>query len=162
MLSEPSLEPVPDSLNLPGTSTTLLTDDTAGLSSSTNYIPDHGTVRVDAVYYSATEQAQLVERSAHTMSALSEKSATQRKFELLGVSAECQTGDAGTKFVIVDMKALNNFFAQAKCITCSAGSLTLSKAADEEYGLAIKLQLIRGSCNFERKQFSSPEVKLPT
>lgn len=149
---------VPDSLDPPGTSSTLPDDDTAGPSCSTNRISDRGTLRVDAVYYSSTEQAQRVERSAQAKSVLSEKSATQRKFDLLGVSADYQTADAGTQFVIVDLKVLNNFFAQAKCGTCGAGSLRLSKATDKEYGLAVKLLLVCENCDFEQKQFSSPRI----
>ncbi|KAL1415625.1 hypothetical protein MTO96_006670 [Rhipicephalus appendiculatus] len=84
------LESRPDPLDLPGTSTT--TDDTVGPSSNS------GTLRVDAAYYSTAEQAQRVERSAQTKTVLSGKLATQRKFDLLGVSAECQTGNAGTDF----------------------------------------------------------------
>ncbi|KAH7944533.1 hypothetical protein HPB52_021350 [Rhipicephalus sanguineus] len=76
------LESQPDPLDLPGTST----DDTVGPSSTSE------TLRVDAAYYSTAEQAQRVERSAQTKTVLSGKSATQRKFDLLGVSAECQTG----------------------------------------------------------------------
>ncbi|KAH7972451.1 hypothetical protein HPB52_012439 [Rhipicephalus sanguineus] len=120
------LESRPDPLDLPGTST----DDTVGPSSTNE------TLRVDAAYYSTAEQAQRVERSAQTKTVLSGKSATQRKFDLLGVSAECQTGDAGTDFLLVDMKVLNNFFAQAKCDKCDAKSLSVRKATDKEYGLA--------------------------
>lgn len=86
--SAAELESRPDPLDLPGTST----DDTVGPSSTSE------TLRVDAAYYSTAEQAQRVERSAQTKTVLSGKSATQRKFDLLGVSAECQTGDAGTNF----------------------------------------------------------------
>ncbi|KAH7962949.1 hypothetical protein HPB52_018899 [Rhipicephalus sanguineus] len=80
--SAAELESRPDPLDLPGTST----DDTVGPSSTNE------TLRVDAAYYSTAEQAQRVERSAQTKTVLSGKSATQRKFDLLGVSAECQTG----------------------------------------------------------------------
>ncbi|KAH7983791.1 hypothetical protein HPB52_014360 [Rhipicephalus sanguineus] len=80
--SAAELESRPDPLDLPGTST----DDTVGPSSTSE------TLRVDAAYYSTAEQAQRVERSAQTKTVLSGKSATQRKFDLLGVSAECQTG----------------------------------------------------------------------
>ncbi|KAH7955980.1 hypothetical protein HPB52_005313 [Rhipicephalus sanguineus] len=138
--SAAELESRPDPLDLPGTST----DDTVGPSSTSE------TLRVDAAYYSTAEQAQRVERSAQTKTVLSGKSATQRKFDLLGVSAECQTGDAGTDFLLVDMKVLNNFFAQAKCDKCDAKSLSVRKATDKEYGLA--------QCDFEKKQFSSPRV----
>ncbi|KAH7975861.1 hypothetical protein HPB52_006364 [Rhipicephalus sanguineus] len=124
--SAAELESRPDPLDLPGTST----DDTVGPSSTSE------TLRVDAAYYSTAEQAQRVERSAQTKTVLSGKSATQRKFDLLGVSAECQTGDAGTDFLLVDMKVLNNFFAQAKCDKCDAKSLSVWKATDKEYGLA--------------------------
>ncbi|KAH7952585.1 hypothetical protein HPB52_024183 [Rhipicephalus sanguineus] len=124
--SAAELESRPDPLDLPGTST----DDTVGPSSTSE------TLRVDAAYYSTAEQAQRVERSAQTKTVLSGKSATQRKFDLLGVSAECQTGDAGTDFLLVDMKVLNNFFAQAKCDKCDAKSLSVRKATDKEYGLA--------------------------
>ncbi|KAH7962376.1 hypothetical protein HPB52_015760 [Rhipicephalus sanguineus] len=124
--SAAELESRPDPLDLPGTST----DDTVGPSSTSE------TLRVDAAYYSTAEQAQRVERSAQTKTVLSGKSATQRKFDLLGVSAECQTGDAGTDFLLVDMKVLNNFFAQAKCDKCVAKSLSVRKATDKEYGLA--------------------------
>ncbi|KAH7981721.1 hypothetical protein HPB52_000967 [Rhipicephalus sanguineus] len=79
--SAAELESRPDPLDLPGTST----DDTVGPSSTSE------TLRVDAAYYSTAEQAQRVERSAQTKTVLSGKSATQRKFDLLGVSAECQT-----------------------------------------------------------------------
>ncbi|KAH7968877.1 hypothetical protein HPB52_012107 [Rhipicephalus sanguineus] len=123
--SAAELESRPDPLDLPGTST----DDTVGPSSTSE------TLRVDAAYYSTAEQAQRVERSAQTKTVLSGKSATQRKFDL-GVSAECQTGDAGTDFLLVDMKVLNNFFAQAKCDKCDAKSLSVRKATDKEYGLA--------------------------
>ncbi|KAH7984113.1 hypothetical protein HPB52_017144 [Rhipicephalus sanguineus] len=82
--SAAELESRPDPLDLPGTST----DDTVGPSSTSE------TLRVDAAYYSTAEQAQRVERSAQTKTVLSGKSATQRKFDLLGVSAECQTGDS--------------------------------------------------------------------
>ncbi|KAH7976443.1 hypothetical protein HPB52_014255 [Rhipicephalus sanguineus] len=126
--SAAELESRPDPLDLPGTST----DDTVGPSSTSE------TLRVDAAYYSTAEQAQRVERSAQTKTVLSGKSATQRKFDLRGVSAERQTGDAGTDFLLVDMKVLNNFFAQAKCNKCDAKSLSVSvrKATDKEYGLA--------------------------
>ncbi|KAH7939484.1 hypothetical protein HPB52_013163 [Rhipicephalus sanguineus] len=120
--SAAELESRPDPLDLPGTST----DDTVGPSSTSE------TLRVDAAYYSTAEQAQRVERSAQTKTVLSGKSATQRKFDLLGVSAECQTGDAGTDFLLVDMKVLNNFFAQAKCDKCDAKSLSVRKATDKE------------------------------
>ncbi|KAH7936227.1 hypothetical protein HPB52_020169 [Rhipicephalus sanguineus] len=80
--SAAELESRPDPLDLPGTST----DDTVGPSSTNE------TLRVDAAYYSTAEQAQRVERSAQTKTVLSGKSATQRKFDLLGVSAECQAG----------------------------------------------------------------------
>ncbi|KAH7975375.1 hypothetical protein HPB52_000636 [Rhipicephalus sanguineus] len=145
--SAAELESRPDPLDLPGTST----DDTVGPSSTSE------TLRVDAAYYSTAEQAQRVERSAQTKTVLSGKSATQRKFDLLGVSAECQTGDAGTDFLLVDMKVLNNFFAQAKCDKCDAKSLSVRKATDKEYGLAVKLIFSCSSCDFE-KQFSSPRV----
>ncbi|KAM7310091.1 uncharacterized protein ISCGN_007049 [Ixodes scapularis] len=56
------------------------------------------------------------------------------------------------------MKALNDLFAQAKCGSCGAGTLTLSKATDKEYGLAVKLLLVCATCEFEKKQFSSPRV----
>ncbi|KAH7944240.1 hypothetical protein HPB52_017577 [Rhipicephalus sanguineus] len=125
--SAAELESRPDPLDLPGTST----DDTVGPSSTSE------TLRVDAAYYSTAEQAQRVERSAQTKTVLSGKSANQRKFDLLGVSAECQTGDAGTDFLLVDMKVLNNFFAQAKCDKCDAKSLSVRKATDKEYGLAV-------------------------
>ncbi|KAH7983418.1 hypothetical protein HPB52_011831 [Rhipicephalus sanguineus] len=69
-----ALESRPDPLDLPGTST----DDTVGPSSTSE------TLRVDAAYYSTAEQAQRVERSAQTKTVLSGKSATQRKFDLLG------------------------------------------------------------------------------
>ncbi|KAH7976442.1 hypothetical protein HPB52_014254 [Rhipicephalus sanguineus] len=124
--SAAELESRPDPLDLPGTST----DDTVGPSSTSE------TLRVDAAYYSTAEQAQRVERSAQTKTVLSGKSATQRKFDLLGVSAECQTGDAGTDFLLVNMKYFNNFFAQAKCDKCDAKSLSVRKATDKEYGLA--------------------------
>lgn len=146
--SAAELESRPDPLDLPGTST----DDTVGPSSTSE------TLRVDAAYYSTAEQAQRVERSAQTKTVLSGKSATQRKFDLLGVSAECQTGDAGTDFLLVDMKVLNNFFAQAKCDKCDAKSLSMRKATDKEYGLAVKLIFSCSSCDFEKKQFSSPRV----
>ncbi|KAH7961273.1 hypothetical protein HPB52_006403 [Rhipicephalus sanguineus] len=146
--SAAELESRPDPLDLPGTST----DDTVGPSSTSE------TLRVDAAYYSTAEQAQRVERSAQTKTVLSGKSATQRKFDVLGVSAECQTGDAGTDFLLVDMKVLNNFFAQAKCDKCDAKSLSVRKATDKEYGLAVKLIFSCSSCDFEKKQFSSPRV----
>ncbi|KAH7967695.1 hypothetical protein HPB52_001655 [Rhipicephalus sanguineus] len=123
--SAAELESRPDPLDLPGTST----DDTMGPSSTSE------TLRVDAVYYSMAEQAQRVERSAQTKTVLSGKLATQRKYDL-GVSAECQTGDAGTDFLLVNMKVLNNFFAQAKCDKCDAKSLSVRKATDKEYDLA--------------------------
>ncbi|KAH7984846.1 hypothetical protein HPB52_024496 [Rhipicephalus sanguineus] len=82
--SAAELESRPDPFDLPGTST----DDTVGPSSTSE------TLRVDAACYSTTEQAQRVERSAQTKTVLSGKSATQRKFDLLGVSAECQTVEA--------------------------------------------------------------------
>ncbi|KAH7971809.1 hypothetical protein HPB52_002824 [Rhipicephalus sanguineus] len=74
--SAAELESRPDPLDLPGTST----DDTVGPSSTSE------TLRVDAAYYSTAEQAQRVERSAQTKTVLSGKSATQRKFDLLGRS----------------------------------------------------------------------------
>ncbi|KAH7961399.1 hypothetical protein HPB52_008801 [Rhipicephalus sanguineus] len=74
--SAAELESRPDPLDLPGTST----DDTVGPSSTSE------TLRVDAAYYSTAEQAQRVERSAQTKTVLSGKSATQRKFDLLGVN----------------------------------------------------------------------------
>ncbi|KAG0433470.1 hypothetical protein HPB47_019881 [Ixodes persulcatus] len=40
----------------------------------------------------------------------------------------------------------------------SAGALTLSKATDKEYGLAVKLLLVCATCEFEKKQFSTPRV----
>ncbi|KAH7969948.1 hypothetical protein HPB52_023004 [Rhipicephalus sanguineus] len=80
--SAAELESRLDPLDLPGTST----DDTVGPSSTSE------TLRVDAAYYSTAKQAQRVERSAQTKTVLSGKSATQRKFDLLGVSAERQTG----------------------------------------------------------------------
>ncbi|KAG0428102.1 hypothetical protein HPB47_024901 [Ixodes persulcatus] len=84
--------------------------------------------------------------------------APQRKFDLLEVNASCQTSDAGTQFVIVDMKVLNDLFAHARCGSCGAGALMLSKAVDKEYGLAVKLVPVCSTCNFQKKQFSSPRV----
>ncbi|KAH7968168.1 hypothetical protein HPB52_006389 [Rhipicephalus sanguineus] len=79
--SAAELESRPDPLDLPGTST----DDTVGPSSTSE------TLRVDAAYYSTAEQAQRVERSAQTKTVLSGKSATQRKFDLLGPQDEGYT-----------------------------------------------------------------------
>ncbi|KAH7984677.1 hypothetical protein HPB52_023506 [Rhipicephalus sanguineus] len=79
--SAAELESRPDPLDLPGTST----DDTVGPSSTSE------TLRVDAAYYSTAEQAQRVERSAQTKTVLSGKSATQRKFDLLGPQNEGYT-----------------------------------------------------------------------
>ncbi|KAM7293982.1 hypothetical protein ISCGN_023533, partial [Ixodes scapularis] len=75
-----------------------------------------------------------------------------RKFNLLEVNGSCQTSNAGTQFVIVDMKVPNDLFAHARCGSCGVGSLTLSKAADKEYGLAIKLVLVCSTCDLQKKQ----------
>ncbi|KAH7951165.1 hypothetical protein HPB52_005888 [Rhipicephalus sanguineus] len=108
--SAAELESRPDPLDLPGTST----DDTVGPNSTNE------TLRVDAAYYSTAEQAQRVERSAQTKTVLSGKSATLRKFDLLGVSAECQTSvgciiELYTGLVI-DHVVYSNF-----CLGCALG-----------------------------------------
>ncbi|KAH7943339.1 hypothetical protein HPB52_006960 [Rhipicephalus sanguineus] len=95
--SAAELESQPDPLDLPGTST----DDTVGPSSTSE------TLRVDAAYYSTAEQAQRVERSTQTKTVLSGKSATQRKFDLLGVSAECQTASSGSRSGHEERSVLN-------------------------------------------------------
>ncbi|KAH7947155.1 hypothetical protein HPB52_007759 [Rhipicephalus sanguineus] len=106
---------------LPGTST----DDTVGPSSTSE------TLRVDAAYYSTAEQAQRVERSAQTKTVLSGKSATQRKFDLLGVSAECQTGDAGTDFLLPQDEGYTDWLATHECqrnIECNSGRMEVEAA----------------------------------
>lgn len=154
---------LPDSSDLQGRSTGVPAEDVAASQcASTSSTADAssvrgGTVRVDTVYLSRAEQAQRAEKSNQSKRALSEKSATQRKFDLLGVSAGCQTTDAGTQFVLVDMSVLNQLFAHAKCGTCGAGTLTLTKA-EKEYGLAVKLLLVCSTCKFKKQQFSSPRV----
>ncbi|KAG0425075.1 hypothetical protein HPB47_027735 [Ixodes persulcatus] len=45
----------------------------------------------------------------------SKKSATQRRFNLLGINAGGQVRDAGTQFIAVDMNVLTDLFAQRKC-----------------------------------------------
>ncbi|KAM7282574.1 hypothetical protein ISCGN_002720 [Ixodes scapularis] len=150
--------PLPNALDLPGPSASLPVDDAAASSSGPDGSSFAGTTRVDSTYYSTAEQAQRAERSEQSKRVLSEKSATQRKFDLLEVNGSCQTSDAGTQFVIVDMKVLNDLFAHARCGSCGVGSLTLSKAADKEYGLAVKLVLVCSTCDFQKKQFSSPRV----
>lgn len=163
--SEASQSAPPDSVdqrkspNLPGTSAELPADGIAGPSCSNGRSSSAGRAeRVDTAFYSATMQQQRVDKSQQCKQALSEKSATQRKFDLLGVNEGSQASDAGTDFVIVDMKVLNDFFAQAKCGSCGSGPLTLTKAEDKEYGLAVKLVLVCATCEFEKKQFSSPRV----
>ncbi|KAG0421078.1 hypothetical protein HPB47_003020 [Ixodes persulcatus] len=150
--------PLPNALDLSGASASLPVDDAAASSSGTGGSSFAGTTRVDSTYYSTAEQAQRAERSEQCKHVLSGKSATQRKFDLLEVNGSCLTSDAGTQFVIVDMKVLNDLFAHARCGSCGAGSLTLSKAADKEYGLAVKLVLVCSTCSFQKKQFSSPRV----
>ncbi|CAN7946066.1 unnamed protein product [Ixodes pacificus] len=154
----PRSAPPPNALDLPGASASLPVDDAAASSSGTDGSSFAGTTRVDSTYYSTAEQAQRAERSEQSKHVLSGKSATQRKFDLLEVNGSCQTSDAGTQFVIVDMKVLNDLFAHARCGSCGVGSLTLSKAADKEYGLAVKLVLVCSTCDFQKKQFSSPRV----
>ncbi|KAM7311432.1 hypothetical protein ISCGN_008339 [Ixodes scapularis] len=152
--SAPPRSAPPDALDPPETSA----GDIGTPCSSGSLSSFASAVRVDTAYYSTAEQAQRVARSDECKRALSEKSATQRKFGLLGVTTGGQTRDAGTQFILVDMKALNDLFAQAKCGSCGAGTLTLSKATDKEYGLAVKLLLVCATCEFEKKQFSSPRV----
>ncbi|KAG0416132.1 hypothetical protein HPB47_006695 [Ixodes persulcatus] len=150
--------PLPNALDLSGASASLPVDDAAASSSGTDGSSFAGTTCVDSTYYSTAEQAQRAERSEQCKHVLSGKSATQWKFDLLEVNGSCLTSDAGTQFVIVDMKVLNDLFAHARCGSCGAGSLTLSKAADKEYGLAVKLVLVCSTCSFQKKQFSSPRV----
>ncbi|KAH7955850.1 hypothetical protein HPB52_004550 [Rhipicephalus sanguineus] len=95
--SAAELESRPDPLDLPGTST----DDTVGPSSTSE------TLRVDAAYYSTAEQAQRVERSAQTKTVLSGKSATQRKFDLLGqLHASVRTANLETSLRLLAQGAL--------------------------------------------------------
>ncbi|KAM7293084.1 hypothetical protein ISCGN_026214 [Ixodes scapularis] len=152
--SAPPRSAPPDALDLPETSA----GDIATPCSSGSLSSFASADRVGTAYYSTAEQAQRVAQSDECKRALSEKSATQRKFDLLGVTTGGQTRDAGTQFIVVDMKAFNDLFAQAKCGSCGAGTLTLSKATDKEYGLAVKLLLVCATCEFEKKQFSSPRV----
>ncbi|KAM7288958.1 putative poly [ADP-ribose] polymerase, partial [Ixodes scapularis] len=112
--SAPPRSAPPDALDLPETSA----GDIATPCSSGSLSSFASAVRVDTAYYSTAEQAQRVARSDECKGALSEKSATQRKFDLLGVTTGGQTRDAGTQFIVVDMKALNDLFAQAKCGSC--------------------------------------------
>ncbi|KAM7307929.1 uncharacterized protein ISCGN_011565 [Ixodes scapularis] len=58
----------------------------------------------------------------------------------------------------VETPLSKHLLSQAKCGSCGAGTLTLSKATDKEYGLAVKLLLVCATCKFEKKQFSSPRV----
>lgn len=98
-------------------------------------------VRVNAAYYSPAEQAQHAGRPEQNKRLLLANSATPRKFNLLGNNAPCQMNDAGTQFILVDMKVPNDFLAQAKCGSCCAGTPTFSKAADKEYGSEASVQL---------------------
>lgn len=100
--SAPPRSAPPDALDLPETSA----GDIATPCSSGSLSSFASAVRVDTAYYSTAEQAQRVARSDECKRALSEKSATQRKFDLLGVTTGGQTRDAGTQFIVVDMKAL--------------------------------------------------------
>ncbi|KAG0433975.1 hypothetical protein HPB47_019438 [Ixodes persulcatus] len=150
--------PLSNSLDLPGASASLPVGEAAASSSGAGGSSFAGTTRVDSAYYSSAEQAQRAERSQQCKHVLLGKSATQRKFHLVEVNAECQTSDAGTHFVIVDKKVLNHLLAHVRCGSCGARALTLSKAADKEYGLAVKLALVCNTYEFRRKQFSSPRV----
>ncbi|KAM7311580.1 putative PHD finger protein [Ixodes scapularis] len=99
--SAPPRSAPPDALDLPETSAGGI----ATPCSSGSLLNFASAVRVDTAYYSTAEQAQRVARSDECKRALSEKSATQRKFDL-GVTTGGQTRDAGTQFIVVDMKAL--------------------------------------------------------
>lgn len=114
-----------------------------GPSSGTNSSSFPGAVRVYAAYYPA-EQAQRAGRSEQSKRVLSEKSAIQWNFDLLGTNASCHTSDTGTQFIVVDMKVSKDLVAQAKCGSCGARTRTLSK----ENGLAAKLLLACSSCDF--------------
>lgn len=85
-------------------------------------------VRVDSTYYSTTEKAQRAQQEEQCKHAVSEKSATQCKFRLLGINARGQTKDAKRQFIVVNIELLNDLFAQRKCGTCGAGTLTITKA----------------------------------
>ncbi|KAG0435220.1 hypothetical protein HPB47_018614 [Ixodes persulcatus] len=146
--------PLPNALDLLGASASLPVDNAAASSSGTDGSSFAGTTRVDSTYYPTAEQAQRTERSEQCKHVLSGKSTTQRKFDLLEVNGSGQTSDAGAQFVIVDMEVLNDLFVHARCGSCGAGSLRLSKATDKEFGLAIKLVLVCSTCDFQKKVFS--------
>ncbi|KAG0436336.1 hypothetical protein HPB47_018008 [Ixodes persulcatus] len=58
-----------------------------------------------------------------------------------------QTSDVGMQFIIVDLKVPNDVFALTKCGSYGAGTLTITKAEDEEYGLAVdNNRIFRRSC----------------
>lgn len=69
-------------------------------------------MRVDSAHYSTAEQGQSVQREEQCERALWEKSATQRKFDPLGVNVRVQTSNVETQFIVVDTKVPNDLFAQ--------------------------------------------------
>ncbi|KAH7935391.1 hypothetical protein HPB52_006890 [Rhipicephalus sanguineus] len=149
--SAAELESRPDPLDLPGTST----DDTVGPSSTSE------TLRVDAAYYSTAEQAQRVERSAQTKTVLSGKSATQRKFDLLGpqdegytdwlATHECQRNiecNSGRMEVEAALTMFQRSWAKHACVTGEeaetateevAGICNWNQPAEFAYGIATTL-----------------------
>lgn len=112
-------------------------------------------VRVDSTCYFAVGRVQQLDESQQ---ALLDKSATRRKFELLGGNTGCQASNAGTQFIVVDTKVLSDLLMQVKCGSCCVKILTLTKAADKEYGLAVKLLPVLSACEFRMRKFFSPRV----
>ncbi|CAN7947575.1 unnamed protein product [Ixodes pacificus] len=113
--------------------------------------------QIDTRFYTPEENAQRSERASDVKRDIENKSATQRKFDLLDVNFADVDGGAGTDFVVIDMAVLEGLFAKTTCGECGM-PVKLTKSA-RQYGLAVKLELSCTGCDLREARFSSPRVK---
>lgn len=113
--------------------------------------------RIDTRFYTPEENAQRSERASDVKRDIENKSATQRKFDLLDVNFADVDGGAGTDFVVIDMAVLEGLFAKTTCGECGM-PVKLTKSA-RQYGLAVKLELSCTGCDLREARFSSPRVE---
>ncbi|KAH7961600.1 hypothetical protein HPB52_010718 [Rhipicephalus sanguineus] len=139
-------------------SSSKLQPNTCGVSASSPPSSRVGADRIDTAFFTADESSERATTAGNVKARLASKSATERKFELLGVEMEDDVNDSGTEFLVVDLSVVQEIIGLMQCPECGEKTATLSKDPTKEYGLCVKLVLECFTCEMRAERFSSPRV----
>lgn len=135
-----------------------LQPNTSGVDASSASTSRVAADRINTTFFTPEESRERTATAGNIKTRLASKSATERKFKLLGVEMKEDVNDSGTEFAVMALTVVQEILGLMLCPGCGKKTVALSKDPTKDYGLCVKLVVECSTCEMRLERFSSPRV----